>query len=138
MPDHYTTQRPTVPALTVVGPPTAGATAPGTARLPGAAELRHVVGNGYDYAIDAQERTRSVSGTLTLNPDQHRSRSAQTAAGGADRLPGDDGGHYIARRFNGPTEAFNHFAQDATSIGVDTGRWRISGQRRRSEAKLSA
>lgn len=25
----------------------------------------------------------------------------------------DDGGHYIAARFNGPTEAFNHFAQDA-------------------------
>lgn len=28
-------------------------------------------------------------------------------------MPGDDGGHHIARRFNGPTEAFNHFAQDA-------------------------
>ena len=25
----------------------------------------------------------------------------------------DDGGHYIARRFNGPTDAFNHFAQNA-------------------------
>ena len=30
-----------------------------------------------------------------------------------DRRSSDDGGHYIARRFNGPREAFNHFAQDA-------------------------
>lgn len=36
----------------------------------------------------------------------------QRAAGGPDRRAGDQGGHYIARRFNGPTEAFNHFAQD--------------------------
>lgn len=28
------------------------------------------------------------------------------------RRTSDDGGHYIAARFNGPTEAFNHFAQD--------------------------
>ena len=34
-------------------------------------------------------------------------------AGGSERRPSDDGGHYIAARFNGPTEAFNHFAQDA-------------------------
>jgi hypothetical protein len=28
-------------------------------------------------------------------------------------LTTDDGGHYIAVRFNGPTDTFNHFAQDA-------------------------
>ena len=48
-----------------------------------------------------------------LNETQTRSRSARAAAGGDDRLFTDDGGHYIARRFNGPTDAFNHFAQDA-------------------------
>jgi hypothetical protein len=42
-----------------------------------------------------------------------RSRTAQARAGGADRRSVDDGGHYIAARFNGPTDAFNHFAQDA-------------------------
>lgn len=25
-----------------------------------------------------------------------------------------DGGHYIAARFNGPSDSFNHFAQDAS------------------------
>lgn len=69
--------------------------------------------NGYDFRIDAKDRTREVSGTLTMNPLQARSRQAQANAGGAERRSTDHGGHYIARRFNGPTEAFNHFAQDA-------------------------
>ena len=37
----------------------------------------------------------------------------EALAGGADRRPTDDGGHYIAARLNGPTDLFNHFAQDA-------------------------
>ena len=48
-------------------------------------------------------------------------RVAQARAGGADRLSTDDGGHYIAARFNGPKEAFNHFAQDRS---VNRGRYR--------------
>lgn len=63
--------------------------------------------------IDAEDRTRQVSGTITLGAASKRARSAQAAAGGADRLSTDDGGHYIAARFNGPRDAFNHFAQDA-------------------------
>ncbi|AQR75833.1 hypothetical protein BXU08_10940 [Sphingomonas sp. LM7] len=62
--------------------------------------------------MDEQNRTRRVSGEITLNSEQGRSRSAQLAAGGPDRRASDHGGHYIARRFDGPTEAFNHFAQD--------------------------
>lgn len=54
-----------------------------------------------------------MSGTLTLK-QATRSRSTQARAGLPDRRPRDDGGHYIARRFNGPSEAFNHFAQDAS------------------------
>lgn len=69
--------------------------------------------NGYTYQIDRAGRTIQVTGTLTLNPDQARSRSAQAAAGGTDRLSTDDGGHYVAVRFNGPTDTFNHFAQNA-------------------------
>ncbi|MGI4939935.1 MAG: DNA/RNA non-specific endonuclease [Janthinobacterium lividum] len=72
-----------------------------------------VTRHGYTYQIDGEGRTTQVSGTLTLNPDQPRSRSAQAAAGGTDRLPTDDGGHYVAARFDGPTDSFNHFAQDA-------------------------
>ena len=72
-----------------------------------------VTRNGYTYQIDNAGRTTQVTGTLTLNPNQARSRAAQAAAGGADRLPTDDGGHYVAARFNGPTDSFNHFAQNA-------------------------
>lgn len=73
---------------------------------------RQVTRNGYLFEIDEQNRTRRVSGEITFKPDQRRSRKAQRAAGGVDRRASDEGGHYIARRFNGPTEAFNHFAQD--------------------------
>ena len=77
-------------------------------------EVRYVSKNGYGYEIDLIGRTRRVSGTITLNPKQKISKTNQLQAGGPDRLPGSDqGGHYIARQFNGPTEAFNHFAQDA-------------------------
>ncbi len=76
-------------------------------------EWRRVSRNGYIFELDAQDRMRRVTGELTDNPEQGRSRSAQLAAGGSDRRPTDHGGHYIARRFNGPTDAFNHFAQDA-------------------------
>lgn len=72
-----------------------------------------VTRNGYTYEIDARSRTRRVSGALTLASTPVRSRTAQRQAGGVERRIGDDGGHYIAARFNGPTEAFNHFAQDA-------------------------
>lgn len=85
------------------------------------ASWRHISRNGYDYAIDDHGRTRRVSGELQLIPPQLRSRTLQRGAGGADRLPKDDGGHYIAPRFNGPTEAFNHFAQDAS---VNRGKYR--------------
>ena len=32
--------------------------------------------------------------------------------GGVDRMTTDERGHFIARRFNGPLDDFNHFAQD--------------------------
>lgn len=74
---------------------------------------RRIEANGYLYFIDMDGRTRRAAGILTENAAHRRSRSAQARAGVPDRRPSDDGGHYIARRFNGPTEAFNHFAQDA-------------------------
>lgn len=77
-----------------------------------ASQFRRIMRNGYEYQIDRNDRTRRVSGELTVGA-QRRSRRIQAQAGGPDRLPTDDGGHYIARRFNGPAEAFNHFAQDS-------------------------
>ncbi|QKS01911.1 hypothetical protein F9288_02770 [Sphingomonas sp. CL5.1] len=83
--------------------------------------MRHVTRNGYDYEIDAGGRTRKVSGDLDTTQTPLRSRTAQVQAGGSDRRSSDDGGHYIAARFNGPTDAFNHFAQDAN---FNRGRYR--------------
>lgn len=87
-----------------------------------AAPLHREVRNGYEYQIDDQGRTRRVSGTIVLADKPVRSRSAQAQAGGADRRPSDDGGHYITARFNGPTDAFNHFAQDAN---FNRGKYRL-------------
>lgn len=68
--------------------------------------------NGYRYDLDAHVRTTHVRGEVRLEV-QPRSRRAQANAGKPDRRSSDDGGHYIAARFNGAGEWFNHFAQDA-------------------------
>lgn len=73
--------------------------------------LTEVRKNGYVYKLDDRQRPRDVGGTLQNMPGG-RSRRTQLQAGGVDRRASDDGGHYIARRFNGPRDAFNHFAQD--------------------------
>lgn len=69
--------------------------------------------NGYRYELDLSERTRELKGEVSVDETAARSRKNQRQAGGADRRATDDGGHYIAARFNGPSDAFNHFAQDA-------------------------
>ena len=76
-------------------------------------ETHRVERNGYSFLIDETDRTREVTGQLQIAKKPIRSRRAQARAGGSDRRQSDDGGHYIAVRFNGPKEAFNHFAQDA-------------------------
>ncbi len=58
-------------------------------------------------------RTAKAGGTLKIDRDQGRSRRVQRDAGKPDRLPTDQGGHFIAREFGGPKQDFNHFAQDA-------------------------
>lgn len=75
--------------------------------------------NGYTYRTDAQGRVSHVSGQLTLNKGQSRNTRAQLEAGGADRRATDQGGHFIARQFDGPREAINHFAQNGNfNMGV--------------------
>ncbi len=77
--------------------------------------------NGYTFDIDPEARTRLSYGQLTNGPVAPRSRTNRRAAGGDDRLDTDDGGHFIATRFNGPNAAFNHFAQDSN---VNRGKYR--------------
>lgn len=69
--------------------------------------------NGYEFQIDALSRMREVYGLLSFTLSPVRSRRTQLEAGKPDRRASDDGGHYIAARFNGPRDGFNHFAQDA-------------------------
>jgi len=76
------------------------------------ATTRTVSKNGYDYRLDAQGRVTEVQGQLQLNRNNTRNSKAQLEAGGTDRLPADQGGHYIARIFDGPVDSFNHFAQN--------------------------
>jgi len=67
---------------------------------------------GLKYELDRSGRTRLVEGDLGTD-HMGRSKKLQAQAGGADRRRSDDGGHFIAPRFGGPKEAYNHFAQDA-------------------------
>jgi hypothetical protein len=67
---------------------------------------------GYRYELDELGRVKKVEGDLKRNPAQVRNQKAQLEAGGKDRMPTDEGGHYVGRRFDGPTDDFNHFAQD--------------------------
>jgi len=83
-----------------------GAVTPGHRR--GNVEVR----NGYRYTLDRHGRPTRIEGWLVVNPKQGRDNAAQLRAGGKDRLPTDVGGHYVGRRFNGPLDDFNHFAQD--------------------------
>lgn len=73
---------------------------------------RKEVKNGYDFHIDSIARAREIMADLTDGPVAPRSRRVQAQAGQPHRHPNDDGGHFIAARFNGPRDSFNHFAQD--------------------------
>ena len=96
---------PAAPPFRPTGAISRGATSSSEARM----TLRK---NGYTFAIDAHARTRQATGEIHLQ-SQPRSRLAQANAGNPDRRASDDGGHFIAARFNGPRDWFNHFAQDA-------------------------
>lgn len=90
---------------------------PNVAKVPSmlqqvSATLRTEKSNGYTFRLDGLLRTKNAEGLLQRKTER-RSKPAQRNAGDRDRLSTDDGGHYVALRFNGPREAFNHFAQNA-------------------------
>jgi hypothetical protein len=69
--------------------------------------------NGYNYKIDSLGRTTDLEvPKLHMNLDQGRNVAMQLKAGGADRLADDQGGHFVARIFDGPLQDYNHFAQN--------------------------
>jgi hypothetical protein len=76
-----------------------------------------ITSNGYNFHVSSEtghrRRTERVSGELRLGQVSQRSRQEQSRAGGADRKPTDDGGHFVAARFDGPRKWFNHFAQNS-------------------------
>jgi hypothetical protein len=113
-PDHAATR--TSEGKTAQTPPIA------SKLTPAKPQYRVIKRNGYTYKLDDKGRTLSVSGTLSDTDKPKRSRNNQAQAGGLYRRATDDGGHYIAARFNGPTDAYNHFAQDAK---FNRGRYRV-------------
>ncbi|WP_375381707.1 DNA/RNA non-specific endonuclease [uncultured Sphingomonas sp.] len=86
-----------------------------------AGSLQRTEKNGYTFGTDAIDRTHEAKGDLYLADAPERSRANQKQAGVVDRRATDDGGHFIAARFGGPTDSFNHFAQDAN---VNRGEYR--------------
>jgi hypothetical protein len=105
--------RPSSKAATIAKPAGHPLKSPVGVPLNESQHVRSVVANGYTFMIDDRHGMVRAMGNLSQTNRPVRSRKAQASAGGADRRPTDDGGHYIAARFNGPSDAFNHFAQDA-------------------------
>jgi hypothetical protein len=68
-------------------------------------------GNGYNYDVDPAGRMRRLTGTIAMSGYTKRNRKFQREAGGRDRLPTDDGGHFLAPRFAPPDSRYNYFAQ---------------------------
>lgn len=98
---------PPVPKPKPVRAPTPKADGPQPSTIPESHER-----NGFQFKVDGLRRPTLATGELKLDTDAGRSRRLQRATGGSDRRSSDDGGHFIAPRFNGPREWFNHFAQD--------------------------
>lgn len=76
------------------------------------ADRTSIAKNGYVFEKDGLIRTIDIQGELGHAKSAASPRN-QLAAGGKDRRRSDDGGHYVARRFNGPSDPFNLFAQDS-------------------------
>jgi len=74
--------------------------------------------NGYEYATDDLGRTRTVSADLRLE-EGHRSH-LQTEIGHTG-IDGDEGGHLIGTRYDGPTDAFNLVPQNSN---LNRGDWK--------------
>lgn len=66
-----------------------------------------------DYTYAQNHNGKSASGVVASGSTSDRDLVAQRNAGGADRQPGDQGGHLIADRFGGRNDPTNLDAQAA-------------------------
>lgn len=73
--------------------------------------------NGYEYTTDDQGRPMRISGTLRLEEGERTRLQTEVGHMGEE---GDDGGHMIGTRFDGPTDAFNLVPQNAN---LNRGEW---------------
>ena len=98
-----------------VGPPIQSGAKPAPKPKAAANPIHNVVErDGFRFGLDGKRRTIIVTGQLSLPDATERSKTQQRRAGGSDRRSDDDGGHFVAARFGGPKDAFNHFAQNAS------------------------
>jgi hypothetical protein len=74
--------------------------------------------NDYEFKTDGQGRPAEVSGKLEL---EEGVRSPEQTRIGKRGEVGDEGGHLIATRFDGPSDAFNIVPQDAN---LNRGDWK--------------
>lgn len=70
-------------------------------------------GNPGEYTYSQNANGKSASGIIANGSTSERDLGAQRSAGGADRQPGDQGGHLIADRFGGRNDQTNLDAQAA-------------------------
>ena len=66
-----------------------------------------------EYTYSQNHNGKSASGVVANGSTSDRDLAAQRNAGGADRQPGDQGGHLIANRFGGRNDPSNLDAQAA-------------------------
>lgn len=74
--------------------------------------------NGYEYTIDENGRTERVFGDLSNITGERTPLQTEIGHMGVE---GDEGGHLIGARFNGPTDAFNLVPQNAD---LNRGEWK--------------
>jgi hypothetical protein len=74
--------------------------------------------NGYIYQTDEMGRRGMVSGTLQLEDGIRSSQQTDISKQG---IEGDEGGHLIGTRFNGPPDAFNILPQNSE---LNRGEWK--------------
>ncbi|WP_367871880.1 DNA/RNA non-specific endonuclease [Luteolibacter sp. Populi] len=84
--------------------------------------------NNYLYIANDKGRVIKTGGYLRLNFNQTRDIDSQRRAGGEDWQPGDHGGHFWARIFDGPSGGINLFAQDPnfnlSAYKIQENKWR--------------
>ncbi|WP_353615239.1 MULTISPECIES: DNA/RNA non-specific endonuclease [unclassified Mycobacterium] len=78
-----------------------------------AANTKYVIDGKHTFMTDDLGRVTRVEGKIDSLAKADRNSYQQGVAGRGDRLPGDEGGHFIASMFGGPGEGINLTAMSA-------------------------